>query len=460
MKESNFEQQMRKLERDGVISRAQFLQIMAAAGATIALGTDKAYAAKSNAKGKIVIIGGGAAGISMAAQLLRKLKNPDITIIDPSARHYYQPGFTLISGGVYSADEVWRPQEECMPSGVKWLKDKVTLVHPTQNKVDTEKSGTINYDFLVVAPGVKYDWSRIEGITYSTIGAGNAHTIYDHRGAQMTWKAMQEFSKKGGKGVFCDTWTKHKCGGAPKKVSLLTWDNCRKQGTLDNIDIHYYTASKQLYNVPHFTPRLEEIYRERNIPVDVNCRLKGIDTEAKRAYFERVETDAEGNKITTPFTESYDFMHFMVPQCAPDFVRESGLSWTEGNLAADGWVMVDKHSLIHTTYSNILSLGDCAGIPTSKTSAAVRKQLPIAVENLIAMMEGRTPEAHYNGYAACPIVTDYGHVLMCEFDYDKKEQISFPLSLLDMSKEQWVAWLLKVYALKPMYFELMLRGLY
>lgn len=460
MKESNFEQQMRKLERDGVISRAQFLQIMAAAGATIALGTDKAYAAKSNAKGKIVIIGGGAAGISMAAQLLRKLKNPDITIIDPSARHYYQPGFTLISGGVYSADEVWRPQEECMPSGVKWLKDKVTLVHPTQNKMDTEKSGTINYDFLVVAPGVKYDWSRIEGITYSTIGAGNAHTIYDHRGAQMTWKAMQEFSKKGGKGVFCDTWTKHKCGGAPKKVSLLTWDNCRKQGTLDNIDIHYYTASKQLYNVPHFTPRLEEIYRERNIPVDVNCRLKGIDTEAKRAYFERVETDAEGNKITTPFTESYDFMHFMVPQCAPDFVRESGLSWTEGNLAADGWVMVDKHSLIHTTYSNILSLGDCAGIPTSKTSAAVRKQLPIAVENLIAMMEGRTPEAHYNGYAACPIVTDYGHVLMCEFDYDKKEQISFPLSLLDMSKEQWVAWLLKVYALKPMYFELMLRGLY
>lgn len=460
MKESNFEQQMRKLERDGVISRAQFLQIMAAAGATIALGTDKAYAAKSNAKGKIVIIGGGAAGISMAAQLLRKLKNPDITIIDPSARHYYQPGFTLISGGVYSADEVWRPQEECMPSGVKWLRDKVTLVHPTQNKVDTEKSGTINYDFLVVAPGVKYDWSRIEGITYSTIGAGNAHTIYDHRGAQMTWKAMQEFSKKGGKGVFCDTWTKHKCGGAPKKVSLLTWDNCRKQGTLDNIDIHYYTASKQLYNVPHFTPRLEEIYRERNIPVDVNCRLKGIDTETKRAYFERVETDAEGNKITTPFTESYDFMHFMVPQCAPDFVRESGLSWTEGNLAADGWVMVDKHSLIHTTYSNILSLGDCAGIPTSKTSAAVRKQLPIAVENLIAMMEGRTPEAHYNGYAACPIVTDYGHVLMCEFDYDKKEQISFPLSLLDMSKEQWVAWLLKVYALKPMYFELMLRGLY
>ena len=457
---SKFEQEMEKLQRDGVISRQQFLQIMAAAGAFIALGTDKAYAAKSNAKGRIVIIGGGAAGISMAAQLKRALHNPDITIIDPSDRQYYQPGFTLIASGVYQPDDVWKPQEDCMPSGVKWVKDVVTLVHPTQNRVDTAKNGSIAYDFLVVATGVKYDWSRIEGITYQTIGQGNAHTIYGPEGAAKTWPAMKAFGEQGGKGIFCDTYTKHKCGGAPKKICLLSWDNARKNGNTDKVDMHYYTASKQLYNVPHFTPRLEEIYKERNIPVDMNCRLKGIDTEAKRAYFERVETDAEGNKVVTPFSDNYDFMHFMVPQCAPDFVRESGLSWTEGSLAADGWVMVDKHSLIHLTYDNIISLGDCAGIPTSKTSAAVRRQLPIAVANLVALMEGRAPEAVYDGYAACPIVTEYGKVLMCEFDYDKKEQITFPLSLLDMSKERWIAWLLKVYALKPMYFNLMLNGLY
>lgn len=460
MAEKQFEREMKKLESEGVITRSEFLQIMAAAGAFLALGTDKAYAAKSSAKAKIVIIGGGAAGISMASRLKRKLQSPDITLIDPSDRQYYQPGFTLIGGGVYTIDDVWKPQADCMPQDVKWVKDRVTLVHPTQNRVQTAKSGTIAYDFLVVCPGVKYDWSRIEGITHATIGAGNAHTIYDPKGCQLTWKAMKEFSEKGGKGVFCDTFTKHKCGGAPKKISLLTWDNCRKQQTLDSIDLHYYTASKQLYNVPHFTPRLEEIYRERNIPVDVNCRLKGIDTDSKRAYFERVESDKDGNKVITPFTESYDFMHFMVPQCAPDFVRESGLSWTEGSLAADGWVMVDKHTLVHTTYHNILALGDAAGIPTSKTSAAVGKQLPVAVDNLVAMMEGRAPEAHYNGYAACPIVTDYGHVLMAEFDYDKKAQITFPLSLFDMSKESRLAWLLKVYALKPIYFNLMLNGLY
>jgi sulfide:quinone oxidoreductase len=433
---------------------------MAVAGTFVALGTDKAYAAKSNANGRIVIVGGGAAGISMASRLKRALKNPDITIIDPSEKHFYQPGFTLIGGGVYGKDDVWRNQADLMPEGVKWVKDVVTMVHPTQNKVVTAQNGTIDYDFMVLAPGVKYDWSRIEGITYQQIGQGNAHTIYDWRGAQLTWPAMREFAQKGGRGVFCDTYTKHKCGGAPKKICLLTWDNARKEGTTDRIEMQYLTGSSQLYNVPHFTPRLEEIYRERNIPVEMQCKLKAIDTHDKKAYFEQTLTAADGTKSTRTLKQEYDFMHFMVPQCAPDFVRESGLSWTEGSLAADGWAMADQYTLVHKTYPNIICLGDCAGIPTSKTSAAVRKQLPIAVANLVSLMEGGAPEARYNGYAACPIVTEYGKVLMCEFDYEKKEQITFPLSLLDMSKEQWVAWLLKVYALKPIYFELMLRGLY
>ena len=460
MEHLEFEKQLRRMERDGVITRKQFLQIMAVAGAFVALGTDKAYAAKSNARGRIVIIGGGAAGISMASRLKRALSNPDITIIDPSDKHFYQPGFTLIGGGVYGKDDVWRKQEDCMPKGVKWVKDVVTLVHPTLNKVDTARNGSIEYDFMVLAPGVKYDWDRIEGITYKTIGQGNAHTIYDWRGAQLTWPAMQEFARKGGRGVFCDTYTKHKCGGAPKKISLLTWDNARKEGTTDRIDMHYYTGSKQLYDVPHFTPRLEEIYRERNIPVDMRCKLRAIDTHDKKAYFDQTVTLADGTESVKKIVAEYDFMHFLVPQCAPDFVRESGLSWTEGNLAADGWAMADKETPVHKTYSNIICLGDCAGIPTSKTSAAIRKQLPVATANLVSIMEGGAPEVKYNGYAACPIVTEYGKVLMCEFDYDKKPQITFPLSLLDMSREQWVAWLLKVYGLKPIYFELMLRGLY
>ena len=114
---------------------------------------------------------------------------------------------------------------------------------------------------------------------------------------------------------------------------------------------------------------------------------------------------------------------------------------------------------MHLDHPNIVCLGDAAGIPTSKTSAAIRKQAPIAVDNLCSLIAGKAPETIYDGYAACPIITDYGHVLMAEFDYEKKCCQSFPFSLIDTTKELRSAWWLKLYVLKPMYFHLMLRGL-
>lgn len=454
--EHELEKQMEILEKKG-IDRRHFFKMMAASGLLTVAGTQTAKAFSSSAKGKIVIIGGGAAGISMAARLMNWLDEPDVTLIDPSDRQFYQPGFTLIASGVYTPDEVWKKQEDCMPDGVKWVKDSVVAVDPVWNQITTGKNEKIPYDFLVLTPGVQTNWGKVEGITKDTLGQGNAHSIYDFEGAQKTWKAIQELSKTGGRGIYTDTYTKHKCGGAPKKICLLTEHYTRKQDTRDTVTLDYYTASHELYDVPYYTPRLLEIYKERNVPIYLNVRVKGVDTAAKQVHFEKIEKNGE-EKTITPFVEDYDFLHFTPPMSAPDFVREAGLGWAEGKLAAEAWVMVDKETLVHSKYPNIISLGDVAGIPTSKTSAAIRVQVPVAAKNLISLMEGKEPTEKYNGYAACPIVTDYGHVLLCEFDYDKKPASSFPFTMLDVSQEQWLAWILKVYILKPMYFYGMLNG--
>lgn len=444
-----------ELSKYGKLDRRTFLKLAAISGLT--LTSVREAKAASNAKGKIVIIGGGAAGISMAVNLKKRLNNPDITLIDPSDLQFYQPGFTLIASGVYQPDDVWKKQEDCIPDDIKWVKDSVAAVDPIWNQVTTVNNGKIPYDFLVLTPGLVLNWDKIEGFSYDRLGQGSANCIYDFKGAQKTWLGIQEFVKKGGRGIYTDTYTKHKCGGAPKKICLLTEHYARKQGLRNNIELDYFTAEKQLYDVPYYTPRLLEIYEERNIPINLNVRVKGIDLDKKQVHFEKIEKKGD-EKIVTPFIEDYDFLHFTPPMSAPRFVSESGLSWTEGKLAADGWVMVDQDTLIHKKYPNIISLGDVAGIPTSKTSAAVRKQVPVAVDNLIALMEGKEPSAKYDGYAACPIVTDYGHVLLCEFNYKKEPETSFPFTFIDTSKEQWLAWLLKVYILKPMYFYGMLKG--
>ena len=453
----DLEEKFKALEGNA-FSRRSFMKVLSAAGLLSLVNVEKISAASSSAKGKVVIVGGGAAGLSIAARLMRILDEPDVTLIDPSDRQYFQPGFTMIAGGIFQPDEVWKKQTSCIPDGVKWIKDKVVAIDPDRNVIKTSKKGIQKYDYLVLVPGIQMNWEKVEGLSLDRLGQGNAHSAYDFEGSQKVWKAMQEFSRTGGKGVFVDTYTKIKCGGVPKKITLLTENYTRDQGTRSKVDLNYFTAASKLYSKPYYTPRLEQIYKERNIPITLNTKVKGVDLETKKIYFEKTEKVAD-KEVVTPFTEDYDFLHFAPPMSAPDFVREAGLGWQEGSFARESWVMVDPVSLVHKKYKNIVSYGDVAGLPTSKTSAAVRKQTPIATANLISLMEGKEPTAKYDGYACCPIVTGYGEVLLCEFVYGGKAVHSFPFSLQDMSKEQYSAWLLKKYVIKPLYFDGMITGL-
>lgn len=448
------------------ISRRTFLIISAGVLGAAVVGTGAMnYLSTVDVRARIVIIGAGAAGVCMAARLMRKIEHPDITVIDPAERQYYQPGFTFIASGIFQPDEVWKPQQACMPKGVKWVKEAVVALDPEQQKVSTSGGKTIEYDFLVLTPGLQLNWDKIEGVTSGSLEevarVGNAHSIYHFEGAQRIWPAIQTLVEKGGRGIYTDTYTKHKCGGAPKKICMLTEHLARKKGTRDNLQLDYFCSEKALYDVPHYTPRLLQIYEERGINLTVRHKVKSIDIGKREVCFQPYVVGEDGSSTDLPdlVCERYDLLSFVPPQSAPDFVRQSGLSWQEGKLAKDAWVEVDKETLIHRRYPNIVSFGDVAGIPTSKTSSAVRKQLPVAQDNLLAIMQGKEPTAKYNGYACCPIVTDYDHVLLAEFDYNKQPDISFPFSLLDMSREQWTAMMLKRHFLKPMFFYGMIPGL-
>jgi sulfide:quinone oxidoreductase len=405
-------------------------------------------APSSHAKAKIVVVGGGSAGLNVAARLHRALAEPDITLIDPAAEHYYQPGFTLLAAGVFSPQEIVRPQAGLIPDGVRWVRDSVAALDPDHNRLETAHSGAISYDFLVLCPGLEMHFDRIEGLDRKRLGEGNVHCIYDFQSAQRCWPAIEELARRGGRAYFTDTWTKLKCGGAPKKINMLAEDYCRRQGARERVDIRLFTSVDHMFDVPLFKKRLEEIYAERHIPVQMNHRVKSVDTAARKVTFERRGKDTPtGDYVTV----DYDFLHVVPPMSAPAFVRNSPLA------AGADWVPAEPATLMHPRYANVCVLGDVAALPTSKTGAAIRIQAPAATANLIARMEGRAAQAQYNGYTACPFVTEYGKVLMAEFDYKKHPTPTFPL--LDPGREHRAGWWLKRYALRPMYFDLMLRGL-
>lgn len=444
------------------ISRRNFLKL-SAAGLVGAVVIERAYDyfSESQARGKIVVVGGGAAGITMAAYLSDRLRHDDITIIEPEETHHYQPGYTLIAGDLIAPQEITRATATLIPSGVKWLQDRVVELNPDRNQLTTAKTGVISYDFLVLVPGCQMDFNLVEGVSRQTLGEGNVHSIYDFAGAQKCRDAVKKLPElKGGRLVFTDTYTKMKCGGAPKKIALLAEDLLRTRQRRGNFEFTYFNNEKTLMKPKVFGDRLAAIYAERKITAHYLHRLTSVDTRAKKAVFHRLSEPttkalSPGHSLEKVVVD-FDFLHFVPPMAAPDFVRRSPLTSDEER-PKGGWVTVDKHTLVHSRYKNVISLGDVAGTPASKTGAAIRMQAPVAAANLVALMEGKAPPMKYNGYSACPIITEYGKVLMCEFGYDEKLLPTIPF--LDPAIERGMWWTLKVHGLMPMYYHGMLKGL-
>lgn len=458
------------------ISRRDALKLAGVGAASFMLNPSEASAAtqavaSSNVKGKIVIVGGGAAGCSIASLLVSKLSNPDITVIEPNPNSVsYQPGQTLIGAGVWQPEDIVGESKDFLPSEAKWVKDSVVEFSPDSNKVVTAKNGEIKYDFLVVATGLQLNYEKIDGLSRDIIGTNGIGSVYFADGAKRTWPEMQKFvadAKSGKKveGVFSHPNTPIKCGGAPKKIMYLTHARLEEANARKNATLTFYPNGGKMFGVPEYHEAIVKQFEARDMKWNYKHNLIAVDPGKKVATFDhhylvKGEWDADleefdmipqVKQVEVPF----DFLHVTPPMSAPDVVKASPLSWKRGSASKGGWVELNKETLQHTRYSNVFGLGDVAGIPMGKTGGSVRKQYTVAAQNLINAMEGKAPSAKYGGYTVCPLITDIGTVMLAEFDWSKKPTPSFPL---DPTKERWIWWVLKVYMLKPMYFYGMLKG--
>lgn len=387
----------------------------------------------------VLVLGGGTAGISVAARLRNLPSPPDVTIVEPSDKHYYQPLWTLVGGGVFDKSITVRDEAETIPDGVTWIKDRVAKLDPRANAVETAGGKRITYDQLVVALGIQLDWHRIRGLE-GNLGKDGIVSNYAFDLVDSTWKALQEFD--GGNAIFTFPSTPVKCAGAPQKIMYLADEHFRRRGVRDRAKILFASAGGAIFGVKHYAKTLEKIVARKEIETRFKHDLVEVRAASKEAVFRKVD---DGSEVVLPYT----MIHVVPPQSAPDVIKQS-------ELASDaGWVDVHKHTLQHVRFPNVFSLGDCSSLPTSRTGAAVRKQAPVLVENLMALRAGAALTGHYDGYASCPLVTGYGKLVLAEFDYDGRPAESFPF---DQSRERYSMYALKAYGLPEMYWNGMLRG--
>jgi sulfide:quinone oxidoreductase len=389
---------------------------------------------------QILILGGGTAGITVAAQLRRKLKDYDLAIIEPSTKHYYQPLWTLVGAGVFPKEQSEREESAFIPKGADWIQDYVAELQPEQNCVVTRDGRRITYDYLVIALGIQVDWNKIPGLAEG-VGTKQICSNYSYQQVDYTWECVSNF--KGGTALFTMPNTAVKCGGAPQKIMYLADDHFRKSGVRDKSNVIFASGQGSLFAVEKYRKTLEKVAARKSIDIRIKHNLVEIKPDQKEAIFEHLDTK---ERVTIPF----DMIHVTPPMSAPDLIKSSKLA------NATGWVDVDKYTLQHPKFLNVFPIGDCSGLPTSKTGAAIRKQAPVLVKNLISAIQGEPLEAKYDGYTSCPLVTGYGKLVLAEFDYEGKPAETFPF---DQSKERLSMYLLKAYALPRLYWYGMLRGL-
>ncbi|WP_457593166.1 NAD(P)/FAD-dependent oxidoreductase [Hydrogenimonas sp.] len=479
------------LKQEG-LSRRDALKLMGLGSAAAMFGTVPASAEEeggapaSGAKARIVIVGGGTGGVLIAARLRRAAPNAEIVIVAPNDIHLYQPGQVFMAAGLYTEADIRKPNSDLMPDGVKWIKDEVRSFDPDANLVETAKNGKVKYDFLVVATGLQYNYEGIEGMRPELVGRDGISSVYLNdpvkgtaRGGTATWEWFKQLRAAAEKAseqnpltaIYTQPDTPIKCGGAPQKILYLSDDFLRGNGPGGGSDVHRNVKSlfckkgTKLFGLPEYNKTLvdEVTPMYGNITDKWNHILRKIDPKKKIATFEHIyqikgeyDPDLEEYDMITKKESveiGYDFIHVVPPMKAVDAVAKSPLGWQKGT--AKGWLACDRYTLQHMKYKNVFGIGDILGIPLGKTGGSARHHGPVIQKNLTAAMEGKELPAKFDGYTVCPLKTQYGKIMLAEFNYDGPAP-SFPL---DPAKPRWIWWAFDLYLLKPMYWHLMLRGL-
>jgi sulfide:quinone oxidoreductase len=390
---------------------------------------------------RVLVIGGGNGGISVAARLRRRGVD-DIAIVEPSDRHLYKPLFSHVAGGTARAGVTVRPQAKVMPKGVTWIRDAVTAVEPDSDLVILASGRRVGYDHLIVCPGIQKDWDGIPGAA-EALKTPSAASHYEFEGAAKLSLLLRDLDH--GTAVFTQPPDPATCAGASQKPMYQACDYWRAKGVRDGIRVVMVVPGASVSGIPHIDRELERKIAEYDIELRTSGRLVEVDSASGEVV---IDVAGERERI------AYDALDIVPPQSAPDWLKSSPLAAPDD---PSGFVDVDPETLRHRRYANVWGLGDAAKTLNAKSGGALRKQTFVLAANLAAVLRGKLPGERYDSYTVCPYTVSRKTVVWAEFDHLGRPRPTIPF-LPQMYRENRLAWIFDRHVLPWVYWNLILRG--
>lgn len=388
---------------------------------------------------EVLVVGGGNAGISLAARLLRDGAS-DVAVVAPQPVHRYKPLLNYVAAGEASMADLERPMADVVPDGCTWIRDAVEAVDPDAMTVRTRGGGTVSCTTLVVCPGLVEDWDATPGLQQA-YADGWAASSYVPGSTPVVWPRLR--SLRSGSVVFTVPPEPASCGPTALKPLLMACDHWQRAGVLDDLDVRLLLPAATATGLPEADELLERTFAGYGVEVLRETRI------------ERVDWDTHALTVSSPtgrrVLEDLVFAHAVPHYRAPRWIADAGLAAD----ASPGLVDVDPGTLRSRRYASVWGLGDAADLATRPSGGALRKQVNVLSKNLAAAEKGK--ELHrYDGYTVMPITVSRRKLMLNEVDREGNASPSVPF--IDPFRPRRWQWLFDRYGLPQVYWRRILRG--
>lgn len=385
---------------------------------------------------EILIIGGGNAGISLAAKLLRDGAR-DVAIVESESTHRYRPLLNYVGAGEASMNSLERPASAVMPAGATWIHDAVAAVDPENLQLDTVGGRSITCKTLVVCPGLEENWDATPGLA-EAYGAGWAGSTFVVQTAPQVWPALNNLRE--GRVVFSMPAEPAPCAATALKPLFMACDHWRRTGALPHLDVHVVLPRNSPLELPRADSYIEDWLEFYDVKVLRSARVTNL--------VDRLVT------ISTPEGDAHvgdvSFAHVIPEYRTAPWITSSGLAVDTDA----GLVDVDSFTMQHRRYPAVWALGDVAALETRPSGGALRRQVEILSHNIIK--GNSSPLQRYDGYTVMPITVARHKLMLVEVDREGNPQPSIPFP--DLVRPRNLTWLVDRYLLPQVYFRRLLRG--